>query len=154
MSAFKPPQEHAVSRFIGILAIFMAGIVICAHPYPGIYADVSDDFMKWQNAIGIIMIIHSVILFVAYVLRKANEKESVAISIVFTAIYAIMVYRLFNAPEIVPVLSYDKDKLRLLEDSEFKDSAVRIVLGSMMALMAFTIGHSLLTIVKDQRGRG
>ena len=60
----------------------------------------------------------------------------------------IMTYRLFDNPSIVPLLSYSKDKLHLLEDSEFKDSAAKLALGAIMAIMGLIIGHSVLRFFK------
>jgi cytochrome bd-type quinol oxidase subunit 2 len=151
MSAFKSDPNRTITEFIGIVIMLVAGVLIRAHPYPSIYSDVSEDFVNWQNAVAIVMIIHSIILFVAYGLRKANEKESIAISVVFMAIYLMMTLRLFDNPDIVPVLSYSKDKLHLLEDSEFKDSAVKLALGGIMAIMGLIIANNVITFFKQLR---
>jgi hypothetical protein len=130
-------------RLLGIALLFVAGGFTFSQRYLGIYANAPEEFLRWLHVMGIIMIFHSIILFAADFLNKAKAKESVAIGIIFSSIYLFMTYRLFDDPLSVPIVSYREEHFVLLQDNEFKETVVRVVLGSAMALMAISVLNNL-----------
>ena len=130
-------------KIFGTVLMFVLGILITTQWHLGIYADSDPDFLKWLRAMGIAIIFHSIILFAAHVLGFAKEKESLAIGIIFNAIYVVLIFWLFRSPEIVPVIAFSEGQAYLMEDSGVTDLVVRVILGSILLFMGISIIQSL-----------
>ena len=147
MSAHKHSEPFLSFRLFGVILLFAVGVFTITQPYLGIYEGSTVEFLSWLHGIGFVFVFHSILLLVAHVFHKAEDKESFGLSIIFSSIYFIMLFRLFSTPETVPIASYESDQWALLEDSEFKESLVRILVGSVMAMVLLGIVHSFRHLI-------
>ncbi len=138
-------------KIFGTVLMFAMGILITTQSNLGIYAESDPDFLKWLRAMGIAVIFHSIVLFAAHVLGFAKEKESMAIGIIFNAIYMVMIFWLFRSPEIVPVIAFTEGQAFLMEDSEVTHFVVRVILGSILLFMGISIIQSLGILIFHSR---
>lgn len=128
-------------RTLGILLLLAVGIFIATQPYLGIYAGADPAFLSWLAAMGFLMVVHGVALFVMYVLRRSSDRETCTAALLFSLIYLFMVYRLFASPELVPIPAQEEGRFVLLNDSEFKDRVVRVILGAVLAIQGLAVLH-------------
>jgi hypothetical protein len=145
-----------LSRLVGAVLLFLAGILVYTQTHLGIYETADPDFLAWLKVTGIVFIFHSILLFAAHFLGLADQKEGLGLSIVFNAVYFIQLYRLFANPEIVPVIAYNENQAYLLEDSDLRSLLVKIVVGAVLVFTIVTvIGHlkSLAHLSKQKGGR-
>lgn len=143
-----------LSRLVGSALLFLAGILIYSQTHLGIYETADPEFLGWLKVTGVAFMFHSVLLFVAHFMGLADQKEGAGLSIVFNAVYFIQLYRLFANPEMVPVLGFNEGQAYLIEDSEFMDLLVKIVVGTVLLFILINVVGHLKTLVYRSKSKG
>ena len=143
-----------LTRLVGSALLFLAGILVYSQTHLGLYETADPEFLAWLKVTGIAFMFHSALLFAAHFLGLADQKEGVGLSVVFNAVYFIQLYRLFASPELVPIIAYNEGQAYLMEDSEFLDILVKIVVGSVLVFIVINVVGHLKTLVYLSRSKG
>lgn len=140
-------------RMIGSVLLVLVGIAVFTQTHLGIFESAEPDFLAWLRALGVALLFHGILLFVAHFLGLADRREGIGLALVFNAIYLIFFLQLFFRPAIVPVLAYNEAQAYLLEDSELKDTLVRSVVGAVLLFSALGIVGQLKALAFLSKGR-
>lgn len=140
-------------RMIGSVFLVLFGILVFTQTHMGIFEAADPDFLAWLRALGVALLFHGVLLFVAHFLGRADHREGIGLALIFNALYLIFFLQLFFRPWIVPVLAYSDAQAYLLEDSELKDALVRSAVGAVLLFSALGIVGQIKALAFLSKGR-
>jgi len=154
MKHTEPTAFAKALRLTGTVILFLFGILFFSQSHLGVYGTSSLEFLVWLRYVGIGFLAHSALLFAAFVLKKANEREGIAIAVIFHALYFILMYHLFARPSIVPVAAFHGDNAYLMEDTDVKNTLVKIIVGFILVFIMLTLFQNIKTFVQKSMDRG
>ena len=140
-------------RMVGSALLMFAGVLVYTQTHLGIFETAAPEFLSWLRALGIALLFHGALLFVAHFLGLADHREGIGLALVFNAIYFIFLLQLFFRPSMVPVLAYNEAQAYLLEDSELKDTLVRSVVGAVLLFTLLGVLSQIKALVFLSKGR-